>query len=133
MEWVEAEQLVDHYPAVAVHGALIYALLGRPIDAERWAIAAERTVSTEVLADGSTMDSYVAYMRAPLGRDGVEAMARDAWVVLDGLNPTSPYCPTMQHTEAIGALLDGDPDRADPILIAAFDAAMQVARFRSRR
>ena len=126
MEWVEAEQLVDRYPAVAVHGALIYALLGHAIDAERWAIAADRTVSTEVLADGSTMESYVAYMRALLGREGVEAMARDARVAWDGLNPASPYRPTMQHTEGICALLQGEPDRADPILIAAFDAAMQV-------
>ena len=107
MEWVEAEQLVDRYPAVAVHGALIYALLGHAIDAERWAIAADRTVSTEVLADGSTMESYVAYMRALLGREGVEAMARDARVAWDGLNPASPYRPTMQHTEAICALAAG--------------------------
>ena len=126
MEWVEDEQLVDRYPAVAVHGALIYALLGHAIDAERWAIAADRTVSTDVLADGSTMESYVAYMRALLGRAGVEAMARDAHIAWHGLNPDSPYRPTMQHTEGICALLQGEPDRADPMLIAAYDAAMQV-------
>jgi LuxR family maltose regulon positive regulatory protein len=126
MEWVEAEQLVERYPAVAVHGALIYALVGHAIDAERWAIAADRTVSTEVLGDGSTMDSYRAYMRALLGREGVEAIVRDARVAWDGLNPDSPYRSTMQHTEAIGALLQGEPERADPILIGAYDAAIQV-------
>ena len=93
MEWVEAEQLVDRYPAVAVHGALIYALLGHAIDAERWAIAADRTVSKEVLADGSTMGSYVAYMRALLGREGVEAMARDARARMGRSEPRQPVSP----------------------------------------
>ena len=83
-------ELVDRYPAVAVHGALIYALLGHAIDAERWAIAADRTVSTEVLADGSTMDSYVAYMRALLGREGIEAMGRDARCRMGGPEPRQP-------------------------------------------
>jgi LuxR family maltose regulon positive regulatory protein len=42
MEWFDNKQLVGRYPAVAVHGALIFALLGRSGSAERWAAAAER-------------------------------------------------------------------------------------------
>ena len=43
MEWFSANDLIESQPAVAVHGALIYALIGRAGDAERWARAAERT------------------------------------------------------------------------------------------
>jgi LuxR family transcriptional regulator, maltose regulon positive regulatory protein len=35
MEWFEHQKLIGRYPAVAVHGALIFALLGRPARAER--------------------------------------------------------------------------------------------------
>jgi LuxR family maltose regulon positive regulatory protein len=77
MEWFEDHRLVERYPAVAVHGALIFALLGRPAKAERWAAAAERASPTGVLSDGSTMESYLAYLRALLCRDGVEAIRRD--------------------------------------------------------
>ncbi len=42
MEWLEAEGKVERYPDIAVHGALTYALLGRPSEAERWVAVAER-------------------------------------------------------------------------------------------
>ena len=75
------------------------------------------------LPDGSTMASLLAYLRAILARDGVEAMRRDARTSFDGLSPASPYRATMLHTEGLSYLLDGDPDRADPILAGAFDDA----------
>ena len=117
MEWVEAEQLVDRYPAVAVHGALIYALLGHAIDAERWAIAADRTVSERRCS--RTAARWRAMSRTCARSSDATASTRwrrDARVAWDGLSPASPYRPTMQHTEAICALLEGEPDRADPIL-----------------
>jgi LuxR family maltose regulon positive regulatory protein len=126
MQWFEQRNLIEQYPAVAVHGALIFALLGRPIEAERWAAAAERGPPTGRLPDGSTMESYLAYLRAILCRDGVDQMRRDAQIGRDGLSPLSPYRATMLHTEGVSYLLEGDPDRADPILAHAFDAATHV-------
>jgi LuxR family maltose regulon positive regulatory protein len=127
MQWFEQRNLVARYPAVAVHGALLFALLGRPIQAERWAAAAERTLpSTDQLPDGSTMASYLAYLRALLCRDGVQQMRRDAQLGWDGLSPMSPYRATMLFTEGVSFLLEGDPDRADPILMRAFGAATDV-------
>jgi LuxR family maltose regulon positive regulatory protein len=126
MEWFERKQLIERYPAVAVHGALIFALLGRPIKAEGWAAAAERASPEGRLSDGSTMESYLAYLRAILCRNGVDEMRRDARTGWDGLSPLSPYRATMLHTEGVSFLLDGDPDRADPILVRAFDAATEM-------
>jgi LuxR family maltose regulon positive regulatory protein len=126
MEWFEDRSLIERYPAVAVHGALIFALHGRPAKAERWAAAAERASPTGSLADGSTMESHLAYLRALLCRDGVQAMRRDAQIAWDGLSPLSPYRATMLYTEGLSYLLEGDLDRADPILAHAFDAATDV-------
>jgi LuxR family transcriptional regulator, maltose regulon positive regulatory protein len=123
IEWFEHQSLIERYPAVAVHGALIFALIGRPAKAERWAAAAERASPTGRLSDGSTMESYLAYLRAILCRDGVQEMRRDARTAWDGLSPLSPYRSTMLHTEGLSYLLEGDPDRADPVFVRAFDAA----------
>jgi LuxR family maltose regulon positive regulatory protein len=123
MEWLEQRHLTERYPAVAVHGALIFALLGRPARTEWWAAAAERASPTGRLPDGSTMASYLAYLRALLCRDGVQGMRRDAQIGWEGLSPLSPYRATMLYTEGLSHLLEGDLERADPILAHAFDAA----------
>ncbi|HEV8166552.1 MAG TPA: LuxR C-terminal-related transcriptional regulator, partial [Actinomycetota bacterium] len=131
MEWFEREHLMERYPAVAVHGALIFALLGRATRAEQWAAAAERASSDGRLPDGrlpdgSTVESNLAYLRAFLCRDGVAEMRRDARLAWDGLGPLSPYRATMLHTEALSFLLDGDPERADAVFARAFEAAIEV-------
>ena len=129
MEWLGDKTSAQHYPAIAVHGALIFALLGRAGEAERWSIAAQRAAGdgarlAEVLPDGSSMESTLAYLRAILARHGVEHMRVDAKLAWDGLSPTSPYRATMLHTEATSYLLEGAYDVADPILARAFDFAI---------
>ena len=123
MEWLKDATSAEHYGAIAVHGSLIFALLGQPSAAERWAAAAERVSSAGTLPDGSTMESTLAYLRAILSRDGVDEMRRDAQIAWEGLSPASPYRATMLHTEGISYLVQGDHDRADPILAHAFDVA----------
>ena len=66
MEWLRDATSAEHYGAIAVHGSLIFALLGQPSAAERWAAAAERVSSAGTLPDGSTMESTLAYLRAIL-------------------------------------------------------------------
>ena len=53
LEWLEEEDLVEQYPAVAVLGSLFYINTGDAAAAERWAIAAEHP-SPAPLPDGST-------------------------------------------------------------------------------
>ena len=123
MEWLEDRSGVEHYSGVAAHAALILALLGRPGEAERWAAAAERDPATGTLPDGNTMAATLAYLQALLCRRGVAQMRRDAQLAMAGLSPASPYRATMLHTEGVSHLLDGDLDRADPLLAHAFDVA----------
>jgi LuxR family maltose regulon positive regulatory protein len=126
MTWFEREQVLERYPAIAAHGALIFALLGQPAETERWSAVALRGSPAGTLPDGSSMESLLAYLRAILGRDGVEMMRRDAVISLRGLSPDSPYRATMRHTEAISYLLEGDAERADPILAEAFEDAIEA-------
>ena len=123
MEWLQDITSAEHYGAIAVHGSLIFALLGRPAEAERWAASAERASPAGILPDGSTMEATLAYLRAILCRDGVGEMRRDAQMAWEGLSPASPYRATMLYTEGISYLLEGDPARADPILARAFEVA----------
>jgi LuxR family maltose regulon positive regulatory protein len=114
MEWLRDVTSAEHYGAIAVHGSLIFALLGQPGEAERWAAAAERASPTGILPDGSTMEGTLAYLRAILCRDGVGEMRRNAQIAWDELSPASPYRATMLYTEGISYLLEGDPARTDP-------------------
>ena len=123
MEWLEDRSEVEYYSGIAAHAALILALLGRPVEADRWAAAAERDPGTGTLPDGNTMAATLAYLQALLCRHGVAQMRRDAQLAMAGLSPASPYRATMLHTEGVSHLLDGDLDRADPLLAHAFDVA----------
>jgi LuxR family maltose regulon positive regulatory protein len=123
MQWFEDRGLVERYPGIAVHGALMYALMGVPGETDRWAAAAERSPTEGTLDDGNTVEATVAYLRALLARDGVDAMRRDARLALQGLSPMSPYRATMLHSEALSYLLEADLEHADAILGGALDAA----------
>ena len=57
-EWLEDKTWVEGYSAIAVHGALILALLGRTGATERWAAAVERAASREDVADGDARTAF---------------------------------------------------------------------------
>jgi LuxR family maltose regulon positive regulatory protein len=123
VEWFSTNGLIESHPAIAVHGALTYALIGKAADAERLATAAERTTSRGALPDGNSIEGTLAYLRTLLCRNGIDEMRRDAQIALQGLAPTSPYRPAMLHAEGVGRLLQGDPDQADVFFIQAVDEA----------
>ena len=115
-----------HTPAMIAHGALIFALLGRPGDAERWTAVAEGLPAVGSLPDGSTVAATMAYLRANLCREGAAVMRRDCAEALQGLSPTSPYRATMLHTEGLAALLEGDLEQADASFAHAYDLAVSI-------
>jgi LuxR family maltose regulon positive regulatory protein len=126
MERLGSRSPAPHTPAMVAHGALIFALLGRPGDAERWAAVAESLPATGTLPDGSTVASTLAYLRANLCREGPAAMQRDVVEALEGLGPTSPYRATMLLTEGLSYLLEGDLEQADASFAHAYDLAVSL-------
>ena len=123
MEWFESNGQVEHFPAIAVHGAMMFALAGRPGDTERWATAAEAAPDTGTLPDGNTTEATVAYLRVLLCRNGLAEMRRDAQLAWNGLSTTSPYRATMLHAEGVSYLIEGDPEQADPLFVRAVETA----------
>lgn len=129
LDWMEQlgrEGYRPHEPAVIAHGALIFALLGRAGDAERWAAVAESLPAMGSLPDGSTVASTLAYLRANLCRHGPVTMRHDAAEALLGLGPASPYRATMVHTEGLSYLLEGDLERAEASFAHAYDLAASL-------
>lgn len=123
LEWLATEDLLGRYPALAVHGALMYALDGFSATAETWAIAAEESDVLTDPADGSSTETILAYLRAFLCRDGPAAMRADSILAYNGLSPTSPYRASMLFTEGLSHLIEGDATRAEPLLIRSAEAA----------
>jgi LuxR family transcriptional regulator, maltose regulon positive regulatory protein len=123
MDWLSQHPPSRFYTAIAAHGALIFALLGRSGDAERWSAVAEVGPAESVLPDGSTEAATVVYMRAILARGEPARWREDARTALDGLAPLSPYCATMHHTIGLSHLVEGDLAAAD----AAFAEAWELA------
>ena len=127
--WMDLLDSKPHVPmsaAVAAHGALIFALLGRAGEAERWVGVAESLPAAGILPDGNSIPATLAYLRAILSRDGPAAIRADAALALEGLSPASPYRATMLHYDALSWMLDGDLDRADNLFTRAYDTAVAL-------
>jgi LuxR family maltose regulon positive regulatory protein len=125
--WFEDQGLLGRYPPVAVLGAWLQALVGEPAAAERWAdAAAQQEPDAGTLPDGSTVQSYLALLRALLCRDGLDRMLADTQAALAELSPASQWRPTAQLLEGICYLLADQADRAEPILAHAAEVATEA-------
>jgi LuxR family maltose regulon positive regulatory protein len=69
------------------------------------------------------MESWVLLQRAMLCRDGVERMRADARASMRGLDPGSQWRATALLLEGVSHLLEGDAERADPLLAHAVEVA----------
>ena len=123
MEWFETNNLIERFPAIAVHGALMYALTGRPGDTERWADAAEATVDNRNARRRQHDGGHGGLPPDGLVSRWARGDARDARIAWRDSSAASPYRATMLHAEGVAHLLEGDPDRADTIFARAVDAA----------
>jgi LuxR family maltose regulon positive regulatory protein len=121
LRWFDDHGLIERYPSVAVLGAVLRAVMGQPAAAERWAAVAERAPVEATLPDGSTMASWQAQLRAFLCRKGLAQMREDARIAGEGLAPASPWRASALVIEGASWLLDGEPERADPILAQAVE------------
>lgn len=119
-DWFETSGPAGPSVQLAVLGAWLSALAGRPAAAERWADAAARASSREPSPDGDNpVDGWRALLGAALCRDGVERMRSDAETALALLPAGSRWRPTAYLLLGIAYLLAGDPDAADRALADA--------------
>ncbi len=124
LSWFSDDEL-RRYPALAVQGAWIRALTGRPAEAEQWLALAEGTSSTIALSDGSaTIEPWVASLRACMMRDGVEPALADTELALDLLSPESGWRSAAIAIRGIAHALGGTFDRATEDLTAAVEMGL---------
>ena len=125
--WLEAHNALEQNAAVAVLGALLAAIWGRPVAAERWADAAERATYDGVLPDGSPLvDSWLALLRAQLCRRGAARMRGDAELALRTVAAESPLRTSASLLLAISHVLLGDVERADDLLADVADEGLEL-------
>ena len=125
--WLEAHGALERNAAVAVLGALLAAMCGRPVAAERWADAAERGTHDGVLPDGSTLvDSWLALLRAQLCRRGAARMRGDAELALRTIAAESPLRTSAALLLAMSHVLLGDVERADDLLADVADEGLEL-------
>jgi LuxR family maltose regulon positive regulatory protein len=124
--WFSDDELA-RYPALAVYGAWIRALTGRPDDAARWLGLADGATSALPLSDGSaTIAPWVAGLRADMMGHGVEAALADADLALDQLSPASGWIPDALLIRGVAHALLGATDRATRDLVAAVEKGTAI-------
>jgi LuxR family maltose regulon positive regulatory protein len=124
LSWFSDDELV-RYPALAVYGAWIRVLTGRPAEAEQWLALADGATSTIPLSDGSaTIEPWIATLRANMMADGLEPALADADLALRQLPPGSGWVPVALLLRGIGHALLGATDHATDDLTAAAEQAL---------
>ena len=114
------DELLARHPAVAIFGAFMHNIAGRPDQADAWAAIAERASDdVSMPGDSPSVDAWLAALRAAMCRSGQEAMRLDAAHALAGLAEGSPWRPTSLMLLGVGQLLAGVTIAADEILAEA--------------
>ena len=127
LSWLEAHGALEQNAAVAVLGALLAAVWGRPAEAERWADAAERGSYEGTLPDGSaSIDSWLALLRAQLCRRGVARMRADAELAVGTLARGSQFWPHALLLLAISRWLAGEVDEADDLFAEVVEEGLEL-------
>jgi LuxR family maltose regulon positive regulatory protein len=112
--WLNDHGDMEKYPAIAVLAAALSAVTGKAAEADRWATIAERGADIARLPDGSSsIEPWLALIRALLCRGGVEQMRADAEFAAAAMAPGSFWRSSSIVLLGIAHLMAGDPDGAD--------------------
>jgi LuxR family maltose regulon positive regulatory protein len=115
--WLEDRGAIDGHPMVAVMASLLSALMGRPVDAERWADAVDRWQYGDPAQPGDpSAEAWAALLRAFLCRRGAERMRADADEAVRRFAAGSFVTPTPALMQGIARVLCGDLDGGDASL-----------------
>jgi LuxR family transcriptional regulator, maltose regulon positive regulatory protein len=127
LEWMDRRGGLEGYPAVAVLGALVAAVQGRPGEAERWADAAERGSCEGALADGSpSIESWLALLRGLNCRRGVARMWVDAQLAVQTVARGGQFRSTALVLLGFAQWLTGEVEQADDRFADAVEEGLEL-------
>jgi LuxR family transcriptional regulator, maltose regulon positive regulatory protein len=113
-QWLEDQGGIEGRPMVAVLAAFIYALLGRPVQAQRWAAVVDRWRRRDAARlEDPAAEAWAAFVRAMFCRDGVDQMRADADEAVHGFTVENIVQPGPLVWQGLARLVSGDPDGAD--------------------
>jgi LuxR family transcriptional regulator, maltose regulon positive regulatory protein len=112
--WLEDRDAIEGHPMVAVLASLFSALMGRPVDAERWADAVDRwQYGDGIRPDDPAAEAWAALLRAILCRRGTEQMRADADEAVRRFSAQSFVTPAPALLQGIARVLGNDLDGGD--------------------
>ena len=115
--WLEDRGGIEGHPMAAVLAALLSALTGRPVEAERWADAVDRWQYGNPARPGDpSTEAWAALLRAFLCRRGAEQMRADADEAVRRFAAGSFVTPAPAILQGIARVLCGDLDGGDASL-----------------
>ncbi len=127
LEWLDRRGAAERNSAVGVLGAWLCTLRGKPAEAERWAIAAERGSYQGALPDGSaSIDAWLALLSAVRCQGGVERMRVDAERAVNSIPRASSWWPIALLLVGISRLLSGDADDADHLFADSAEEGVHI-------
>ncbi len=125
--WLEDRGGIEGHPMAAVLAALLSALTGRPVEAERWADAVDRWQYRDPARPGDpSTEAWAALLRAFLCRRGAEQMRADADEAVRRFAAGSFVTPAPAILQGIARLLCGDLDGGDASLEDGVSVGEQV-------
>ena len=114
--WLEDRGGIEGHPMAAVLASFFSALMGRPVDAERWADAVDRwQYGDPARPDDPAAEAWAAMLRAILCRRGVEQMRADADEAVRRFAAESFVTPAPALLQGIARVLCGDLDGGDAV------------------
>jgi LuxR family transcriptional regulator, maltose regulon positive regulatory protein len=109
--WLEDRGAIEGHPMVAVLASLFSALMGRPVQAERWADAVDRWQYRDPAhPDHPSAEAWAALLRAILCRRGPEQMRADADEAVRRFAAESFVTPAPVLLQGVARILCGDLD-----------------------
>jgi LuxR family maltose regulon positive regulatory protein len=142
IQWLEDQGGIKGRPMVAVLAAFLSALLGRPVQAQRWAEMVDRwqygdadpkTRPADRAAEAwaarpedRAAEAWAALLRAMLCRDGVEQMRADADEAVRRFTAENIVQPGPLVWQGLARVASGDPDGADESFADAVSVGEQA-------
>jgi LuxR family transcriptional regulator, maltose regulon positive regulatory protein len=131
LAWYD-DALLRRYPTIAVLGAWVYFLTGRPAEGARCERAAQMSTTAPVLPDGSaSIEPWIAALRTSTCPDGPERMLADAKLTFE-LSPDGWFRPAAQLAAGVAHVLLGDPERGREALTLAAERAASAGASEDR-
>jgi LuxR family maltose regulon positive regulatory protein len=121
--WLEDRGGIEGHPMVAVLAALLAAVMGRPVEAGRWAGVVDRWQHGAAGPGDPSAEAWAALLRATLCRRGAEKMRADADEAVGRFAAESFVTPAPALMQGLARVLSGDLDGGD----ASFEDAVSVA------